>query len=302
MIYHSDRSNVSNQYLTNVFCVAFDHGLDLPVYQVNYEEPDCFLKDREIKDSAFVLMICGNENHKSVDHYLSDSRVKMVIKNYPRMINVAEDKKNSQEYITKMNNKGHQKFIVEEEAENILTIPLGTCNDFCPMPLRRDRNPGGFIGQWTQIREDKFVNVRNCFEGEECPYDFAFYNGFGPFVQIKDLKKNGYKGSLKTDVYSNFMSNSEIAFIPNGQSPETYRLFEAAAAGCIVVHDILPDVWYYDNLPYVPFESTNFKPVKEYIENYKEELKILTGIWWQSTVNPIAVGKKIAETFKSLEI
>jgi hypothetical protein len=303
-MYYSCRKNVNNQYLTNVFCVAFEHGLNLPVYQVNYKDEKEFGQTINCKDDAFILMICGNENHRSVGHYLEDSRVKMIIKNYPRMINQSEDPETSQEYTTKINQKGHQKFIIEDEPKNMLTIPLGICNNFNPVSSKLNRTSGGFIGQWTQFRQQKFENIRNGFinASEDCPYDFAFYNGFGPFVQRNTDSVKENKGSLRTEVYSNFMSNADIAFIPSGQSPETYRLFEAAAAGCIIVHDVLPDIWYYDSLPYVPLESTDFMPVKDYIDNYTDELRLLTSIWWQSVVCPIAVGKKIASTVKELGI
>jgi len=300
--YISDRKNVNNQYLTNVFGVAFDNGFSLPTVQVNFKNENSYDGLDLHGFDACVVMVCGNENHESVDHYLEDPTVKMVIKNYPRMINVSNEPEISQEYATKINQKGHRKFIIENEKENIFTIPLGTCNNFNPIPSNRDRLKGGFIGQWTQIRQDKFENIRNNFPNGDCPYDFAFYNGFGPFVQIENLQKSDNSGSLRTDVYSNFMSNSEIAFIPNGQSPETYRLFEAASAGCIVVHDVLPDVWYYESLPHVPLESENFIPVKNYIEKYSEELKMLTSIWWQSTASPVSVGKKIAAKAKEIGI
>lgn len=298
-MYYSEKNNVNNQYLTNVFCVAFEHGLNLPVYQVNFEDEDN-LTSSNTPSSPHIVMICGNENHNSVNHYLDNPYTKMVIKNYPRIINVSKEPDVSQTYKTFVNKDNQLKFVVEKEPENTFTIPLGPCNNYNPIPNKPNRDPGGFIGQWTQLRQTKLESIRSCFPPDTCPYDFAFYKGFGPFVQQR-LPKNK-EASLTTEVYSNFMSNSELAIIPSGQSPETYRLFEAALAGCIAVHDILPDIWYYDNLPYLPLQYGDFLPIKEYVENYKSELQILTSIWWQSTISPIALGKNIAHVVKTLGI
>ena len=227
----------------------------------------------------------------------------MIIKNYPRLINVAANPIISQEYKTSWNaSTGHQKFIVEKEQENIFTIPLGTCNNYNPIPNKLNRNPGGFIGQWTQFRQQKIENIISSFDQGQCPYTWAFYNGFGPFVQKGPDETHNQNTSLDSEKYSSFMSGCEISFIPGGQSAETYRLFEAALAGCIAVHDILPDIWYYDDLPYIPLpvEDESFLNIKEYIDDNKENIKALTSKWWQTTVSPVSVGKKIAEKAKEL--
>ena len=300
-MFYSDRANVNNQYLTNVFCVAKTHGLNLPVYQINFCNKNKYKGLGDIKCDAFVLMICGNENHESVEHYLSDSRVKMIVKNYPRMLNITDGNETGQTYGTFLDQNGREKFIVEKESDNIITIPLGYCNDFNPVPTFNHREPGGFIGQWTQFRNDKIKAIDKAFD--DSPYDWVFYRGFGPFVQSdvdSDNKKFSY--SLKPKIYSNFMSRIESAFVFSGQSPETYRLFEAAMAGCIIVHDILPDTWYYNDLPYVPCNFDNFKSVYDYIETHKHDLKSLTGIWWQNFASPAAVGNKIAQFAKSVGV
>ena len=301
-MYFTNKSNVNSQYLSNVFCVAKHHGLDLPVYEIHYCPEREFTGNhwfditKHIKDDAFGLMICGNENHESVDHYLSDKRVKVIFKNYPLISNVTDEGTFGQTYGTFIDSTGREKFIVEKESENIITLPLGYCNDFNPVPTNNLRVPGGFIGQYTQFRNDKITAIQQSFEPGQCPYEWGFYKGFGPFVQ-KDFDGAGEKfnHSLKPPEYSDFMSRCETIFAFHGQSPETYRLFEAAMAGCIVVHDILPDVWYYKDLPYIPCEHKNFNRVQEYINTHKADLRILTGIWWQKVASPVAVGKKIVE-------
>ena len=110
-MFYSDRANVNNQYLTNVFCVAKTHGLNLPVYQINFCNKNKYKGLGDIKCDAFVLMICGNENHESVEHYLSDSRVKMIVKNYPRMLNITDGNETGQTYET---------FLDQTDVKNLL--------------------------------------------------------------------------------------------------------------------------------------------------------------------------------------
>ena len=293
--------NVNNQYLTYAFCVAATQGLKLPVYQISYTPESDYknLVPNSVKE--YILMICGNENHESVDFYLNDPRVKMIVKNYPRMINVSLDGPGAYEYSAKKNSTtGHVRFVVEKEKENILTIPLGSCNNYNPLISYSKTSPGGFVGQWTQFRQEKIEKMINSFGSDIFPYDLAFYNGFGPFVQSNNA--SDWSSSLDIQTYSNFMTKSEVAFVLSGQSPETYRLFEAAIAGCIIVHDVLPDLWYYEKLPYVPLQPEGFSAVHDYIQTHKNALKLQTAIWYQQTVSPIAVGKKIAKTAKNLGI
>ena len=63
-MYFTNKSNVNSQYLSNVFCVAKHHGLDLPVYEIHYCPEREFTGNhwfditKHIKDDAFGLMIC----------------------------------------------------------------------------------------------------------------------------------------------------------------------------------------------------------------------------------------------------
>ena len=299
--YPSSLANVNNQYLTYVFCVAETQGLRLPVYQIDYTPESDYknLVPNSVKE--YILMICGNENHESVDFYLNDPRVKMIVKNYPRMINCAADVPGAYEYNVKRDTTtGRQRFVIEREKENILTIPLGSCNNYNPLLNYNKNSPGGFVGQWTQFRQEKVEKIINSFGSDICPYDWAFYKGFGPFVQSDT--SSDWSSSLDTQTYSNFMSKSEVAFVLSGQSPETYRLFEAAMAGCIIVHDNLPDIWYYKELPYVPLQPESFIAVHDYIQANKKDLKSHTASWYQRFASPVAVGKKIAQTAKHLGI
>ncbi len=60
MEYYSCRKNVNNQYLTNVFCVAFEYGLNLPVYQVNYKEKEDYNQPVDTNVDAFICFGKGS--------------------------------------------------------------------------------------------------------------------------------------------------------------------------------------------------------------------------------------------------
>ena len=300
-MYYGDYKNVNNQYLSSVFCRVFESWNKLPVYQIEFTKGLPALDEIQEKD-AFVLMVCGNENHLSVDHYLEDKRVKAIVKNYPRLKNVSKDPEIAQEFntVTYVETDGRTMFVVEKEQENIITIPLGVCNNFNPVVNCSKTNPGGFIGQYTTFRHEKIDRINNSFSGS-CPYIWGFYRGFGPFVQAEiDQDKENF--SLTTADYSDFLSNSEVCFAPSGQSPETYRLFEAAMAGCVLVHDVLPEVWYYDSLPHVPLNTSNFQALHEYIQQNKKTLQNRTALWWRDYVSPIAVGTYVAKSLKEINL
>jgi Exostosin family len=54
-----------------------------------------------------------------------------------------------------------------------------------------------------------------------------------------------------TDSYSDLLSNTRVCLVPRGNSPETFRFFEAFRAGCVVVCEWLPDHWFYRDAPVI---------------------------------------------------
>ena len=282
--YYGDIKNVNDNYLRQCFYWAFREGLKYPVYQIH-----CTNSTDNIKEDKFVLMITGNENHDNLDHFYGDSRVVSIIKNYPHMINHHPDI--GQAYEAGLDEKGVVRFVTEEEDERTLNIPLGICNDFVPYNFTKRENLGGFIGQWTQFREDYAKTLDSFYE--KTPFKFAFYSGFGPFVQKKE------RGSLNTVDYSYYLSNFEISFCFSGQSPETYRLVESAHAGCAIISDILPNVWYYKNLPALFIaRNENFENIVKPIildESKRSRYQKAISEWYVTTASPIAVGKRIAK-------
>jgi len=290
--YYGAIKNVNDNYLRQCFYWAFREGLQYPVYQIH-----CTDSIDKIKENKFVLVITGNENHNNLDHYYKDPRVVTIIKNYPHMINHS-GKEGDQAYACIPDEKGVIRFIVEEEDNRTLNIPLGTCNDFIPYNLTQKQNLGGFIGQWTKFREEyaKKLDALYSKKHQKSPFKFAFYKGFGPFVQDNE--------SLTTVDYSYYLSNFEISFCFSGQSPETYRLLESAASGCAIVSTILPDVWYYKNLPALYITPDN--EIGDIVNQLLTEKSIrhnhqrAVSEWYVETVSPPVIGKKIIKHLENL--
>jgi hypothetical protein len=56
---------------------------------------------------------------------------------------------------------------------------------------------------------------------------------------------------LSSEDYARRLAASKYALCPRGNVEETYRLFEAARAGCVLISEPLPPRWYFADTPYV---------------------------------------------------
>lgn len=61
-----------------------------------------------------------------------------------------------------------------------------------------------------------------------------------------------FNKGLDGELYSYFLKQSKIALCPRGWcNSETFRLYEAMRAGCVVISEELPDRPYYKNIPVI---------------------------------------------------
>ena len=100
--------------------------------------------------------------------------------------------------------------------------------------------------------------------------------------------------------YSELMKQTKIAFAPNGYvSNETFRYFEAAKAGCVILAEERYDYWYYKDAPHITI--TDWSSVPEVIDNLlsnPEEMEYIrekTLKWWEDNCSPKAVASYIME-------
>ena len=98
--------------------------------------------------------------------------------------------------------------------------------------------------------------------------------------------------------YGRSLRKTKICLAPRGGSMETYRAFEAAASGCVLISEPLPAAWYYAGLPRRELRSWSDLPgtVEELLSN-PELMRFMSEAgrrWAQDVVSATAIGKWVA--------
>jgi hypothetical protein len=108
--------------------------------------------------------------------------------------------------------------------------------------------------------------------------------------------------TMSPDDYMKQMADSKICLAPRGTSFETFRHYEAASVGCVVVSDRLPPTWFYRNIPFVFVKD--WRKVDEILDRLLRDpakLKRLheeTLQWWKSRLSPEALAKFIVDVLR----
>jgi hypothetical protein len=103
--------------------------------------------------------------------------------------------------------------------------------------------------------------------------------------------------------YSGKMMNARIVPCPRGNFDETYRLFEAAKSGCVIVSEPLPDRWYYRDAPVLQLRSWSELPALLIgLDRDPErvcELARATRRWWDDRISEQAVARYVVAQLAS---
>ncbi len=98
--------------------------------------------------------------------------------------------------------------------------------------------------------------------------------------------------------YLNLLKRSKIVLCPRGDISETYRFFEAAACGCVIVCEPLPAAWYYEGQPAVILDDWRKLDavLDELLSNEAKlaEIAQRTVEYWRDRVSEAAVARYIA--------
>jgi hypothetical protein len=114
---------------------------------------------------------------------------------------------------------------------------------------------------------------------------------------------SGFAAMSEPDVYSRQLMASRIALSPRGSHPETFRSFECAKFGCVVVTNPLPPTPHYRNHPFVVIQDWSRLPqvldglLADPVALEARHRQTLT--WWETTASPQAVGRLMAEAVRS---
>jgi hypothetical protein len=99
--------------------------------------------------------------------------------------------------------------------------------------------------------------------------------------------------------YCDSLLATKICLAPRGGSVETFRIFEGAAAGCVVITEPLPPAWFYSEFPRRELRSWAELPaaVEELLSQpaVMQALSDATRRWADEIVSPSAVGRWVAE-------
>ena len=109
-----------------------------------------------------------------------------------------------------------------------------------------------------------------------------------------------YRTGFSKEEYRNHFQNSKIALCPKGQfTAETTRHFEAAASGCIVISEKLPDTHLYRNAPFIQLNNwrREVSIIHELLKNPTHQLTLHHQVinWYKTNYHPYAVGKYMAK-------
>ena len=104
---------------------------------------------------------------------------------------------------------------------------------------------------------------------------------------------------LLTQSYSELVAQTRVCLVPRGNSPETFRFFEALRAGCVVVCESLPDYWFYRGAPVLKVRRwSELSDVLTALLADTAELERLHSAsvdWWRSRCSEEALGQYMAE-------
>jgi len=99
--------------------------------------------------------------------------------------------------------------------------------------------------------------------------------------------------------YLDLLKRSKIVLCPRGEVSETFRFFEAAAAGCAIVCEPLPSTWYYENNPAVILNDwRKLDTVLDELlanNNRLAELAKQSFEYWRERVSELATAKYIVD-------
>jgi hypothetical protein len=98
------------------------------------------------------------------------------------------------------------------------------------------------------------------------------------------------------------LADAKLCLAPRGDTLETYRLFEAARAGCVVLAEKLTSNWFYDHAPV--FDQTGWRDLAGSVRAILADEAELSARqrasfeWWERFASPEAVARHVADVLR----
>jgi len=205
-----------------------------------------------------------------------------------------------------------RRFTVSRVRRKTLHVPLGVFSHFNPdlRPIAEREIDYAFLGSvgFIQLSRTKKwihrllsppkIQARRAMLGalQRLPEQYK-----GKIYATGDMLE-----SIKNrDEYVQTLSNTKISLCPRGTSYETFRFFESCKAGCIVICEPLPDVWFYEEHPGIVINDWSRLP--EIIEHVLEDEALLTArsaetlAYWNKVVSERAIAIRVAQFVEASE-
>ncbi len=203
--------------------------------------------------------------------------------------------------------------LTQQKICPLLTMPLGYAAQE-PIPLKPFRERTFFLSFVGSVNH--FGNpsrLRQLFKSpkvlarEQMAASIAKIKRHEPEIEIFFGETANFHSSLAAggDRYSSIMMDTKICLVPRGTSLETFRLYEAARYGCVVICERLPRRWYLDDLPRITVRSWDELPeLAAKLHADPERLFDLhqqTLAFWDAKCSEAALGTYLADRISGLE-
>jgi hypothetical protein len=145
------------------------------------------------------------------------------------------------------------------------------------------------------VRNDMAESLKRLAAKKHWRLKLLLAESFVPHAVAWGLATEG--STITTDEYMREMANSRICLAPRGTSFETFRHYEAASVGCIVVSDKLPNTWFYRNIPFIFVKD--WRKIDKVLERLPRELANLRTLheqtlrWWRDRLSPTALANYV---------
>jgi hypothetical protein len=145
---------------------------------------------------------------------------------------------------------------LRESTTRTMMVPLGCFAHFEPevIPMGNRDFDYAFLGSVTYRASEK-----KWFHGVmQSPKEFARRVMCESLREVSRNRRwrgflhttNDMKESISNELnYADILARSKISLVPRGTCYDTYRFFESLKAGCVVICESLPDLWFYEGHP-----------------------------------------------------
>jgi hypothetical protein len=145
---------------------------------------------------------------------------------------------------------------IHEAATRTMMVPLGCFAHFEPdvIPMCDRDFDFAFLGSVTYNANEKkwfhsymespkeFARRVMC----ESTREISLGGRWRGFIHATGDMKESISNALN---YADILARSKISLVPRGTCYDTYRFFESLKAGCVVICEPLPKLWFYEGHP-----------------------------------------------------